>query len=533
MRLNRRRLLSGVAATATANRLTRPAVGQSITRPLRLVPRGPLTDLGVLQTAAIVSRNHGLMVYDMLYGMGRDLEPSPQMAAGHLVQDGGRTWTITLRARLRFHDGEPVRATDCIASLRRWAQRDALGQAMFAYTNELVALDDLRLRFRFSRPFPLLPRVLAKPTPSAPFILPERLASIAPGQQVHEVVGSGPYRFVVSEWQPEARAVYSRFDSYESRAEPSNFLAGSKRAFIERVEWVSLRDPAAAAVALQAGEVDWLEQVTTDLVPTLRRRRTVIVDRLDPLGNLALLRVNHLHPPFDDPRARRALLPAVVQSDFMEGAVGPHRAYWRDRIGFFTPGSLAANDAGLEALTGPRDVSASQRALAAAGRSGAGTVLLAPLDIGPLAGLSQVAASLLRSVGLDVDYVATTWHLLSERRDSQSSIAEGGWSAFCSAASGLDFADPAVHFALRGNGTGAWIGWPSAPRLEELREAWMNATDRALAGTIAAHMQTQAFQDVPYYPLGAYTLPAAWRGDRFSGLPRSPVPSAWGVTHAV
>jgi peptide/nickel transport system substrate-binding protein len=62
------------------------------------------------------------------------------MAEGHVVEDSGLSWIITLRPNLRFHDGEPVRAADAVASIRRWGARDAFGQALLAATNELEAL---------------------------------------------------------------------------------------------------------------------------------------------------------------------------------------------------------------------------------------------------------------------------------------------------------------------------------------------------------------------------------------------------------
>jgi peptide/nickel transport system substrate-binding protein len=338
-----------MAATA-AGSLCCPATAQGGARPLRFVPHAPLTVLDPVWATAFVSRNHGYMVYDTLYGLRDDLKPRPQMAEGHLVEDDGLTWTIVLRRGLRFHDGEPVRAADCVASLQRWGGRDALGQTLFTLTAELIVLDDRRLRFRLRRPFPLLPRALAKATPSVPFIMPERIAATDPAQQVREVIGSAQFRFVASEWQPETRAVYARFDGYEPRQEGADFLAGGKRALVGRVEWTPMPDPATAAAALQTGEVDWWEQATPDLVPVLRRWRSVSIDRLDPFGNLAILRVNHLHPPFDDAAARRALLPAIMQSDFVQAVVGQDRALWRDEVGFFTPDTLSASVAELRAV---------------------------------------------------------------------------------------------------------------------------------------------------------------------------------------
>ena len=65
-----------------------------------------------------------LYIYDMLYGVDAQFRPRPQMAEGHTISDDNRTWRIRLRDGLKFHDGEPVRAQDCVPSIRRWAARD-------------------------------------------------------------------------------------------------------------------------------------------------------------------------------------------------------------------------------------------------------------------------------------------------------------------------------------------------------------------------------------------------------------------------
>jgi ABC-type transport system substrate-binding protein len=74
------------------------------------------------------------------------------MAEGHEVSAHGKTYTIRLREGLKFHDGEPVRARDCVASLKRWAARDGFGQTVMALTDELSALDDRTLQFGLKGP---------------------------------------------------------------------------------------------------------------------------------------------------------------------------------------------------------------------------------------------------------------------------------------------------------------------------------------------------------------------------------------------
>ncbi len=498
------------AVLASPLLLAAPALAQPAgARTLRFVPQSDVTVLDPLWSTAFVSRNHAFLVYDTLYATDAEYRIQPQMAEGHVVEDGGLSWTITLRPGLRFHDGEPVRAADCVASIRRWGARDAFGQALLAATAELSALDDRRLRFRLSRPFPLLPAVLGKTTVTTPFMMPERLARTDPGTQVSEIVGSGPFRFVPGERVAGARTVYAKFDGYVPRTDGTpSFTAGPKVAHLDRVEWVVMPDAATAAAALQNGEVDWWEQASTDLLPLLRRNRNVEVGRLETAGWLGFLRFNHLQPPFDNPGVRRAVLRAVNQADFMQAIVGTDREMWRDGVGVFTPGTPLAND---EALPGAGDVAAARRALEAAGYRGERVALIVASDLPFLRAMSEVGADMFRRIGMNLDYQALDWGTVLARRVSREPVERGGWSAFFTFAGGLDFAAPAGHLGLRGNGTNGWIGWPNSPELEALRQAWFDAPDLAAQQAIARRMQAQAMQDVPMIPLGQYFLATAHR----------------------
>ncbi|SEI16487.1 extracellular solute-binding protein, family 5 Middle [Methylobacterium sp. 275MFSha3.1] len=193
----RRSFLRAAAAAGAASFLpARPALAQNARqRTLRFVPQADVTILDPLTTSAYVTRNHALLVFDQLFAIDGDLRPQPQMVEGHTVEDDGKRWTFRLREGLKFHDGEPVRGRDCVASIRRWAPRDNLGQLLLARTDAMEALDDRSFTIRLNRPYDLMLATLSKLGPPALLILPERLAVLDPKQQLPEVVGSGPFRF--------------------------------------------------------------------------------------------------------------------------------------------------------------------------------------------------------------------------------------------------------------------------------------------------------------------------------------------------
>ena len=197
--------------TAAAIPLASPSLAQPATsRTLKMVPQANLTSLDPIWTTANITRNHGYMVYDTLYGTDAEFRPQPQMAEGHVTEDDGRRVTITLRQGPRFHDGEPVRAADCVASIARWMKRSPMGQKLEEFTDAVEADGDRRIVFRLKRPFPLLIAALGQVSNSPPFIMPERLARTDPFQQVRETVGSGPFRFVAREFNSGSLVVYER-----------------------------------------------------------------------------------------------------------------------------------------------------------------------------------------------------------------------------------------------------------------------------------------------------------------------------------
>jgi peptide/nickel transport system substrate-binding protein len=524
-RITRRAVLGAPAALAA---LPAPGLAQpAAARTLRFVPHANLTSLDPVWTTAWITRNHAYLVYDTLYSLDANLKPKPQMAAGHTVENDGKLWTITLRDGLRFHDNEPVRAQDAGASLRRWGRRDPFGQTLMEQVDEIRAADDKRLQIVLKRPFPLLLDAIGKV--AACFVMPERFAATDAFTQITEVVGSGPWRFLRPEWVPGSLAAYARFEGYVPRDEPAEMTAGGKRAHFDRIEWRIMPDPATAAAALQSGEIDMWENPAFDLLPVLRRHRAVQVEQIEPFGLVSCLRPNHTQPPFNNPALRRAVWPALSQADVMTAVAGADRSGWFDRMGYFTPGTPLASDAGLEAITAPRSLDAARRAVEASGYRGEKVVFMHTTDISVLDAMSHVVADLFRKLGLNLEHITTDWGTVVQRRANRNPVEQGGWSAFCTNISGADTLNPAINALLRTNGADAWFGWPTSARIEAGRTAWFDAPDLETQQRITTDLQRHAFEDVPYYPLGQYRQPVAFRRG-MAGHLRAPVPLLWNIT---
>jgi peptide/nickel transport system substrate-binding protein len=506
--MRRRTFLAGLSGAA----LARPAlVRAKSTTTLKFIP---YADLALLDPAvsAFVTRNHVMMVFDTLFALDEAGVPQYQMLEGHTVEADGLVWSLTLRPGLKFHDGAPVLAPDAVASIRRWWVNDAFGQALAAATDEVSAPSDTVIRFRLKQKFHLLPDALAHPTNTMAAIMPERLAKTPANVRLTEMVGSGPFRYIASERVPGARNHYAKFDDYVPRQGKPSFCAGPRIANFDRIEWITTPDPATQVAALKAGEVDWVEQPLMDLVPSLRQMKSIKVEVAETKGLIGFLRFNFIFPPFDNPKIRQVIIKAVNQAEFMDAVAGGN-APVDTRCGIFTSNTPLANDAGMAVLSGKHDMAALKKKMAESGYAGEKIVYLEPTDVPRINAIAEVGADMLRKLGMNVDVVATDWGTTVQRSVSRKPPEQGGWHMFAAFSGGYDMSTPGTHQLARGNGDGAYNGWPTLPKLEAIRNEWLRSGDPASQLQLARKFQAQALEDVPYLPLGLYYQPTAYKAN--------------------
>ncbi len=508
--MQRRAVLAGSAALAA-----RPARAQRRDpRELQFISAVGLTVLDPIWTASLVTLNHAYHVYDTLYGIGQDLSPRPQMVAGHTVSDDGRSWRFTLREGLWFHDGTPVLARDAVASIRRWWRRDSFGQLVASVADTLDAPDDRTFRLTLKKPFPHLLVALSRVGALTCFVMPERHALTDPYQQVKEMVGSGPYRFLADEFVPGGRVAYAKFDRYVPRPEPAERTAGGKVAHFARVVWHVMPDAATAAAAMQAGEMDWWEAVPPDLMQAVGRARDVAMQAKDPYNWYGIARFNHLQPPFNNVRLRRALVAAVRQDDTMRAAFGDDPAVWRTCKAMMPCGVQDVTELG-QADMPALSIEAGRRAVAESGYKGERVVVLAPMDYPHLGTFGIVTADLFKRLGLNVDFQPMDWGTMIQRQTNRGPAEQGGWSLFMTSGSMVSMVNPALNMYIRGQGAKGWTGWYENAEVEALSQEWLDGT--ADQRGLFDRMQRVLFDDPPFLPLGQYTVFTARRKE-ISGI---------------
>ena len=528
--MRRRTLLRSTAAAAATAALPRFAVGQSAdARTVRFVPQANLGLLDPIITTAAVTANHGWMVFDTLFGTTAAQETVPQMAEGYSVSDDGRTYLITLRAGLKWHDGEPVRAQDCAPSLARWAARDTFGQTVAKSVDAWGSADDRTIRITLKQPFPLLIEALAKPDAQIPFMMPERLAKTDPFKPITEMVGSGPFRFLKDEFNSGNHVAYAKFDGYVPRQEKPDWSAGGKVVKAERVEWKIIPDAATAAAALQAGEVDWYEQVQADLVPLLKKNKDITLAASNPQGYIAGMRFNHLNPPFNDVRLRRAIQVAVNQEDYMSAVTGNDPSAYQVCRSQYPCGTTYGTQGGPPLMSG--DIAAAKAMIKEAGYGGQKAVIINPTDFASIAPLGDISFDLLKKLGINVEMVAADWGTVIQRRQSKEPVDKGGWSIFHTWFTGGFIINPVVSAPFRGQGAAGWFGWYDNPKVEQLTAEWLQAKDLDGRKKIAAAIQEENFREVPTVVLGQFQIPTAYRTSLKGRVPFSG-PLFWNVTKA-
>jgi peptide/nickel transport system substrate-binding protein len=516
-------LRAGPVGVAVAS-LPRFAIAQPANaRVLRFVPQANLTLLDPIITTAAVTANHGWMVWDTLFGVNAALQAKPQMAEGYTVSADGRTYLIKLRDGLKWHDGEPVRAQDCAPSLARWAVRDTFGQTAAKVVDTWGVADDRTIKITLKQPFPLLIDAIALQNS---FIMPERLAKTDPFRAITEIVGSGPFRFLKDEYVAGSSAAWEKFDGYRPRPEPAQWTSGGKVVNFQRIEWKIIPDAATASAALQSGEVDWYEQAQADLVPLLRRNSDIVIAPSNPQGYVGGLRFNHLQPPFNDVRLRRAVLTAVNQEDYMTAIMGNDRSAWQICRSQYPCGTTYGTEVDLPVQKG--DIEAAKNMIKEAGYKGQKAVIINPTDFATIGPLGDITYDMFKRIGINADLQATDWGSVVQRRATKEPVEKGGWSVFHTWFTGGFILNPIVTAPYRGLGAAGWFGWYENPKIEQLTQEWLDAKDADERKKIAMAIQQENYEQAPTVTLGQFQIPTAYRKS-LAGKLEATGPMFWNV----
>jgi len=494
---------------------------------LRVVPQSDLKILDPIWTTAFITRDYGYAVYDTLFGVDVKGKVHPQMVGDYKSSEDGKVWTFTLRDGLAFHDGKPVTSEDVIQSVKRWGQRDALGQRMMAALDTFTAKDDKTFVMTFRTPFRMVLEALSKPSSNPPFIMPKAVAETPADQQIKGTIGSGPFIFKADEYRPGERIVFVKNTKYVPRQEPADGTAGGKVVKVDRMEWVVQNDPQTAANALAAGEVDMIEFMPPEQYKALQDNPKIVLDTQVPAGSYAL-HLNRLVPPFNNTKIAQAAFMAINQEALMRAGLN-HKELYNTNTSIYPSGSMYHSTKGTSYFTGKPQFEKAKALLKEAGYKGEPIVLMNPSTFPVLNKFPSVMAALLRQAGFTVDLQSMDWPTLVTRRAMKTPADQGGWNAFITGWFYADNFNPAYYAPMTGNGEKGWFGWTTDDKLEQLKTEFMNAGTDDERQKAAAAIQERVYDAAVFAPIGEYKPLTAYRKEAVTGLIKSPVQVYWGL----
>jgi peptide/nickel transport system substrate-binding protein len=524
----RKSVVALVAAASVGGLLgAMPAGVQAQT--LKAVMHSDVKILDPIWTTAYIQRNFGYMVWDTLFAMDDKFEVKPQMVDKYDVSADKLTWTFTLRDGLVWSDGKPVTAEDCIASIKRWAARDSMGQKMMGSVAGFEAVDAKTFRMKMKEPYGLVLQSLGKPSSNVPFMMPKKTAETDPMTQikVEDVIGSGPFLFVAAEWKPGEKIVFTKNAKYKPRAEPPSGLAGGKVVKVDRVEWIAMPDVQTQIAALQNGEIDMIEAPSHDLLPLLAKDKAIKLVDSNPLGSQYVFRFNQLFKPFDNAKIRHAAMVAFGQEDFLKATIGDPKYYKLCKPVFVCGTPLASEDGMKDVLNG--NAAAAKKLLAEAGYDGTPVVLMQSTDLPVLTNLAAVAKAQMEAAGFKVEMQSMDWQTLVGRRTKKDPPDKGGWNAFLTSWVAADILNPVMAAFFNSACDKALFGWPCDEVIEKMRDAFAKESDPAKQKQIAIDLQKYWVDHPTHANLGQWYQPVALR-TTVDGMLAAPVPVFWNMS---
>ena len=489
------------------------------------MPHADLKVLDPVWTTAFVTRHHGYMIYDTLFGLTQKGEIKPQLVDTYTASPDNLHYSFTLREGLKFSDGTTLTTKDVIASIKRWGARDNLGAKLLAAAEKLEAKDDRTFTLDFKKPFGMVLDAFSKPSSIPLFVMPEKVAQTDPFKQITDMTGSGPYMFAADRYRPGEKVVYLKNPYYVPRNEPADGTAGGKHVYVDELDWVILRDAQTVANAIEKGEVDVVEMVPNEQYSVLKKNPDIQL--LNQTGKQsAMLHLNHAIPPFNNPKIAQAALMAINQAALQRAQI-VHKELWNTCTSIYPCGSLYASDK-TDYFTGKPQFKRAQELLKEAGYDGTPVVLMLPADMPSLNKYPPVMAELLRRAGFKVDLQSMDWATLVTRRTKSSPVSEGGWNGFITFWNQADTFNPLFFAPLTGSGLKGWFGWTDDPKLEALKDEFVGTSDLAKRKELAEGIQLRVMDSGVYGMLGEAKPIIALRKN-ISGLVEAPISVFWGL----
>ncbi|GLR45886.1 peptide ABC transporter substrate-binding protein [Mesorhizobium amorphae] len=458
----------------------------------------------ILSTADITSM-HGLAIYDTLFALDSKRMPQPQMVANWKVSEDKKTYAFELRDGLGFHDGTPVTAADCVSSIRRWGHVDAGGKLIMERASDIAKTGEKTFTIALKEPLGILLDSLVEGLYLP--IMRKKDADRSATEQVTSNIGSGPFKFNEALAKPGASFTYDRNENYVPRKEAPDGFAGGKVVKVDRAVWQVISDQQTSLAALQVGETDFVWSPPADLYPVIDSDPNLELHVLSKQGTTNCLRMNFLQPPFDNVKARQAMLHLIDQEAFLR-VMYPDPRFTQTVTSIFGNNPLYSNDENTGWYKKGGDPERAKQLFQEAGYGGEKLLIFQTTDWPEASNASQLLADTLRKIGVNAELAPMSFGEFTTRRKNKGPVENGGWNIFISDYSGYN---PVNTPFLLANGEQGWWGWPKNDEYEALRAKWADVETLEDRQALARKMQGKWWDFVGGVLLGRVVTPTAHR----------------------
>lgn len=427
----------------------------------------------------------GYHVFEGLYTLDEEFKPIPMLAQDlPKISEDNLTYIIKLRSGLKFHNGNPVTASDVVASLNRWGKMNSYGKTFYQNVEDIKVLDEETLELKLTEPNGTTLLNLSMLNGGA-FIYPKELVEKYPDTPLQEFIGTGPFEFV--EWKPNQYIKLVRFEDYQPVDFPANGFGGEKIAYVDELRFIPISDEMVRVTSVEGGEYDFADFIPVDEYERLKNIPDIEAVASAPRAWFAF-NFNKRAGIMSDVKMRQAFLAALDMDPILAAGYGDE-AFWRVDPSIMLKEQFWWSDVGKEKYD-QGDIEKAKQLLEEAGYKGEAIVLMS----GPLEyNLSLAAKNQLEKAGFNIDLQSMEWATLAERRNNPEL-----WDIY---STGVTFrADPTMMVVL--NPT--FAGWWESPELLDLMNKLGKETDGEKRYQLMEQVQELFYREVPTVKVGDY-----------------------------
>lgn len=302
----------GMVATAPAHAQAQPKKGGQLRY---AYVSGPGTlDPYVSSSAVELEVIHHL--YDSLITVGENYETRPMLASSYEISDNAKTFTFKIRKGVKFHDGSVMTSADVLASFERY-RKISPNAVIFSDVASVSAPDPETFIVKLNKTNSVFVDILKSPV--YPFVILPASQKDKPARGI-DVIGTGPFK--LGEWVKDSHLVIERFDGYalnESYKGVDGY-AGRRIAYLDSVRYRFIPEANARVAALQAGDVDMIANIPSELSKRFEGNSDITVQTVFPYC-MSVFVVNSSQGLTANPKIRQAIS-AVVDVEEIAAATG-------------------------------------------------------------------------------------------------------------------------------------------------------------------------------------------------------------------